>query len=184
MRTTMPIRRFGALAPLARGSRFICAAAVLMLNASFPRAGAAAQARGTAVHGEHESGESLAKTSRAGAQKQAEITYTGFASRPDGGATVFVELSREVPVSKAQSGRTVTYTLANSKVVIRNNLHPLLTGEFGSVVTSVRLVPDKKAKATKLVIELRDAVEPSHRMRSGDGGAVLEVSFPAPKRTP
>jgi len=125
-------------------------------------------------------GSGLARRGRAPKQ-QAEITYAGFVSRPDGGATVFVEITQEVPVEKAQSGRSVIYTLKNAKVVVRNNLHPLLTREFASVVTSARLVPDKKAKATKLVIELREVVEPTHRMVAGQDGAMLEVSFPAPK---
>lgn len=111
--------------------------------------------------------------------KQAEITMTGFVPYEDGSAMVFVEMTAPVAVEVSQVERTVTYTLRGAKVVIRNNRNPLITRDFSSPVTSARLVPEKNA--TKLVIELREKSTPSHRMVSADGGAALEITFPAPK---
>jgi hypothetical protein len=127
-------------------------------------------------------GEVLAAKGAPGkAGRQVEITFSGFISRNDGSSTVYVELTGQVPVEVSQGDRSVTYTLRGAKVVLKNNKNPLLTRDFTTAVTSARLVPDKKAKSTRLVVELREPVTPTHKMVSRGRGFVLEVDFPPPK---
>jgi len=118
------------------------------------------------------------------AKKGPEVTFAGFVSHDDGSSTVYVEVTESVAVDVSQHECTLTYTLRGAKVLLRNNRNPLLTRDFPSAVTSARLVPDKKAKSTKLVIELREAVTPTHKMVSRGRGFALEVNVPAPKTRP
>jgi hypothetical protein len=116
--------------------------------------------------------------------KAVEITFAGFVSHDDGSSTIFVELTSSVAVDFSQKERTATYTLRGANVPLRNNRRPLLTREFDSAVMSARLVPDKKAKTTRLVVELREAVTPTHKMVARGQGFALEVKVPAPKAKP
>ncbi|HEY4159873.1 MAG TPA: AMIN domain-containing protein [Polyangiaceae bacterium] len=115
---------------------------------------------------------------RHAATDRAQATFSGFRSLPNGGAVVFVELSSPVSVSLERKTNTLTYTLANTTVPVRNNRNPLLTQDFASVVESARLVSDKKA--TRLVIRLNTAVEPQQRMVARGSHATLEIEFPPP----
>jgi hypothetical protein len=80
---------------------------------------------------------------------------------------------------------------------LRNNRNPLLTSGFASVLESARWRVPKTSKSKKaqrggkkhsgaseplaLVLTLRAAVEPSHVLRDGASGSVLEITLPALK---
>jgi len=65
-------------------------------------------------------------------------------------------------------------------VPMKNNRNPLLTSDFPSSIVSATLIADKKTKAARLVLELRDDFEPRHRLVKRNGGVALEVDLPAP----
>jgi len=114
----------------------------------------------------------------------AEVTFAGFRTLPDGRSVVYIELTGPIAVEVSKSPGMVSYTLLQTKVPIRNNKNPLLTNDFPSSILSATLVADKKAKAARLVLKLRDAVEPKHRLVKRNGGAALEIELPAPAPTP
>lgn len=122
-----------------------------------------------------------AKSPAAKGGKEARVTFAGFVSHDDGSSTIFVEITDSVAVEFSQKERTATYTLRGAMVPLRNNRRPLLTREFDSAVMSARLVSDKKAKTTRLIVELREAVTPTHKMVARGQGFALEVNVPAPK---
>jgi hypothetical protein len=112
------------------------------------------------------------------AKSGVEVTFTGYQSLGGGRGLVFVELSELTAVEVHKSGQVVEYKLMGARVPLRNNRNPLLLRDFSSSATSAVLVPDKKA--VRLVITLRSAVTPTHRMIARGKGAVLEVELPAP----
>jgi hypothetical protein len=68
------------------------------------------------------------------------------------------------------------------QIGVRNNSNPLVTTHFPTAVASARLVPSKNG--AELVVELRDRVQPSHRVSDGPSGAMLlEVTVPRPTRS-
>jgi hypothetical protein len=107
-----------------------------------------------------------------------EVTFTGYQSLGGGRGLVFVELSELTAVEVHKSGQMVEYKLIGARVPLRNNRNPLLLRDFSSSAITAVLVPDKKA--VRLVITLRSAVTPTHRMVARGKGAVLEVELPAP----
>ncbi|MET0794443.1 MAG: hypothetical protein ABW061_23175 [Polyangiaceae bacterium] len=109
----------------------------------------------------------------------AEVTFAGFRTLPDGRAVVTIELSGPIAVQANKSGDTITYTLLDTRVPIRNNRNPLLTSDFPSSIVSAALVADKKAKSARLVLVLRDDFQPKHRLVKRNGGAALEIELPA-----
>ncbi len=145
------------------------------------------------------SAEALAKSKSAHAAKHADdglaqITFAGFRPLPDGRSVVYVELSNQVPVRLERQKGVLIYELSGAKVVLKNNKNPLITSGFVSSLDSARLVEPKalakrgnKKTATpsgnvQLVLRLRADVEPSHAFVQRTGGAVLEVTLPAPPR--
>jgi hypothetical protein len=106
-----------------------------------------------------------------------EITFMGYRTLPGGRGTLFVELSDTAAVEVGKSGQTVEYKMMGARVPLRNNRHPLLLRDFESSALTAVLVPGKKA--VSLVITLRGAVSPTHRMLARGKGAVLEVDLPA-----
>jgi hypothetical protein len=107
-----------------------------------------------------------------------EITFTGYQSLADGRGIVFVEMSEPVTVEVTRSGQVVEYRLLGARVPLKNNKNPLLLRDFNSSAVTAVLVADKKS--VRLVITLRGAVSPVHRMVSRGKGAALEVELPAP----
>ena len=108
-----------------------------------------------------------------------EIIFTGFAQRPDKGASIFVRMTGEVPVALDRAGRRLTYKLAGAKLGVPNNGNPLPTEHFGPPVSHVALV--QSAEGVDLVIDLSsdpDANGPSHRLVTSDGIATLHVELP------
>jgi hypothetical protein len=115
----------------------------------------------------------------AAAHSGVEIIFTGFAQRPDKGASIFVRMTGEVPVALDRAGRRLTYKLAGAKLGVPNNGNPLPTEHFGPPVSHVALV--QSADGVDLVIDLSsdpDANGPSHRLVSSDGIATLHVELP------
>ncbi len=105
-------------------------------------------------------------------------TLVGFRRTGPKSAQVYVKLTKAVSVSRNEQGKTITFTLSGTKVMLKNNKNPLLTEHFGTAVESVRLVPDKKD--VKLVIQLkRDATLTSQVVTETDG-AVLYVDVTEP----
>jgi hypothetical protein len=129
---------------------------------------------------------------------KSEVTFSGFEAFDDGSARLFVKLTREVPVEAKYEGKTVDYLLPGTRIPVRNNKNPLLTRHFGSAVVSARFVaeeaPGKRGhKGHKkktlgdvhLVVELREALRPAHRIETQpDGSAVLVVDVPKPTTPP
>lgn len=115
----------------------------------------------------------------AAARSGVEIIFTGFAVRPDKGASIFVRMTGEVPVALDRAGRRLTYKLAGAKLGVPNNGNPLPTEHFGPPVSHVALV--QSAEGVDLVIDLSsdpDANGPSHRVVTSDGIATLHVELP------
>jgi hypothetical protein len=122
------------------------------------------------------------------------VTFTGFRILKSGGSQVEVVFTSEPRVEESVSGKMATYLLVGVRVPVRNNLNPLITKDFDSVVDSARILSESgkkkrskaKAKATlgpgvHLVVELREAAKPQHRVvRNADGTATLLVEFPKP----
>jgi hypothetical protein len=115
----------------------------------------------------------------AGAQPAVEVIFTGFARRPDKGASIFVRMTGEVPVAVDRAGRRITYRLAGAKLGVPNNGNPLPTEHFGPPVSHVALVPSNEGVA--LVIDLSsdpDQNAPTHRVATASGLATLLVELP------
>jgi len=106
----------------------------------------------------------------------AEATYAGFRPAPNGGATVFVQLTDAVKIEPSAGKAEVSYLMKGTKVGIRNNRNPLLAAEFGSAVSRAQLVPEKDG--VRLVLNLKADVKTTHRLVRLGKGAVLEVSVP------
>lgn len=111
------------------------------------------------------------------AHAQSEITFLGYQSLPGGRGLVFVELSEVVAVEVSRAGHVIEYKLVGASVPLKNNKNPLLLRDFSSSALSAVLVPDKKA--VRLVVTLRSAVSPAHRMVARGKGAALEIELPA-----
>lgn len=115
-----------------------------------------------------------------GAAGPASATFAGFRLLDNGNSVIFVELTGPIAVEVARVRGKLVYTLVATKVPLRNNKNPLLTGEFASSVVSARLVSSKKAKSAELVVAVRGDVKSTQRISKRDGGALLEIEFPAP----
>ena len=98
-------------------------------------------------------------------------TYPGFQLLPDGTSLVWVTVSREVPVRVERAGRRATYLLDGAHIQIWNNTNPLVTTHFKTPVASARLRPGEAG--ARLVIELRENVEPEYQVSSGPRGTML-----------
>jgi hypothetical protein len=127
------------------------------------------------------------------------VTFTGFRLLADGRSLVYVELTSKVTVSvEKRGGNVVVYRLEGAYVALKNNKNPLITSGFASILDSARWVVkgrdrknDRKKKSGRasagadtaphvdLVLTLRGAATPTHVMRDGKSGAVLEITLPA-----
>jgi hypothetical protein len=130
------------------------------------------------------------------------VTYSGFQVFQDGSARLSVTFTGSPEVEASHSGKKAEYLLRKVAIPVRNNKNALLTRHFASVVTSIRFVADpaptgtargKKGRAkkkeggtdTRLVVELREAVKPAHRLtRAADGSTLLVIDFPKPSTPP
>jgi hypothetical protein len=114
-----------------------------------------------------------------GAASPVEVIFTGFARRMDKGASVFVRMTGEVPVSVEHTGRRFVYRLAGARLGVKNNANPLPTGQFGPPVSNVALVAANGA--VDVVIDLTsDPGEkaPAYRVVVQSGIATLVIELP------
>lgn len=108
--------------------------------------------------------------------------FPGFRMLPGGKSMVWVTISRKVPVEVHRAAGRVTYMLSGAEVSIRNNTNALVTTYFDTPLSRARLVPTKQG--TELLLELREKVEPSYKVRTGPGGTmVLSVTLPKPSKS-
>jgi hypothetical protein len=124
------------------------------------------------------------------------VTFTGFRLLADGRSLVYVELTSKVTVSvEKRGGNVVVYRLEGAHVALKNNKNPLITSGFASILDSARWVVkgrERKKKAGRanptadtssshvdLVLTLRAPATPTHVMRAGKSGAILEITLPA-----
>jgi hypothetical protein len=108
-----------------------------------------------------------------------EVIFTGFARRVDKGASIFVRMTGEVPVSVEHTGRRFVYRLAGARLGVKNNANPLPTGQFGPPVSNVALVAGNGS--VDVVIDLTsDPGEkaPAYRVAVQSGIATLVVELP------
>jgi hypothetical protein len=103
-------------------------------------------------------------------------SFPGFSRLDDGKTRVFVEVSRKVDVAESRTHGRVTYRLRGTTVVQRTNQMALVTGYFTTPVGRVQLVP--AGSDLDVVIELREATEPTHTVVETPRGMVLWVDFP------
>ncbi len=134
----------------------------------------------------------VAESSGANANAHAAITYAGFQMFDDGTSRVYVQLTEPVAVEETLKGATAEYRLVGATIPARNNENPLLAEHFAAEVRSARLLPEGKRKgrgkkkrggSARLVVEMREAAHPEHRMiQNADGTATLVVDFPKPMK--
>ena len=120
-----------------------------------------------------------AAAEHAAAHSGVEILFTGFALRPDKGASIFVRMTGEVPVVLERAGRRLTYRLSGAKLGVPNNGNPLPTEHFGPPVSHVALV--QSAEGVDLIIDLSsdpDEAGATHRLVTSDGMVTLHVELP------
>jgi hypothetical protein len=123
--------------------------------------------------------EAPAAGARAADHSAVEILFTGFARRPDKGASIFVRMTGEVPVVLDRAGRRLTYRLSGAKLGVPNGGNPLPTEHFGPPVSHVAMVAS--AQGVDLIIDLSsdpDQAGPTHRVVMSDGMATLHVELP------
>jgi hypothetical protein len=106
----------------------------------------------------------------------AELTYSGFHSFDDGTSLLFVELSGPVTIDETQGRGVVSYTLENTRVPVRNNRNPLVTGDFAT--TLKRATFTQKKKSVELSLLLKADVQPTHQLVQRGGVTVLEIRLP------
>jgi hypothetical protein len=94
----------------------------------------------------------------------------------DGSTRVSVEVSEKVDVAENRAQGRLIYRLRGVFIPERTNTLPLLTGYFATPVDRAQLVQD--GPDVELVIDLRDATAPTHRVVETSRGMVLQVDFP------
>jgi hypothetical protein len=108
-------------------------------------------------------------------------TYPGFHMVGDGTSKVWVSVTRPVDVQVRRAGSQVTFVLSGVDVGVRNNTNPLVTTHFNTPLERARLVRDRAGAL--LVLELREAAEPAHKISKGPYGTmVLEIALPRAQR--
>lgn len=104
-------------------------------------------------------------------------SFPGFVAPEGGGSRLSVRLSASVPVEEHAAAGSVTYVLKGARIAHWNDTNTLVTVHFNTPVMAARLVP--KGGDLHLVVALRAASTPTHKMTPGAGGAVtFEVDFP------
>jgi hypothetical protein len=123
--------------------------------------------------------ETAARVATVGAKGKAAhktlVTFIGYRRLAADTDQVYVELTESAEVETTRTGRTLEFTIHDAKVTRKNNKNPLIASQFDSIVESARLV--QAGKSVRLVIRLRAAAEPQHRVVPRSGGATLEVNL-------
>lgn len=94
----------------------------------------------------------------------------------DGSTRVSVEVTRKVDVAEGHAEGRLLFRMRGAFIPLRTNRLPLLTGYFPTPVDRAQLVQD--GPDVELVIELREATAPTHRVVETPRGIVLQVDFP------
>jgi AMIN domain-containing protein len=106
-------------------------------------------------------------------------TYPSFRLLDDGSTRVTLEVTHKVAVTEHKAKGRVVYTFAGAAVPASNTRLSLPTGFFTTPVERVEVVG--RGDAADLIIELREAVEPTYRLLDTPrGSSVLQVDFPRP----
>jgi hypothetical protein len=109
-------------------------------------------------------------------------TYPGFRMLKDGRSEVWVQISKKVSVTPSVAAGHATFVLSGVDVGIRNNTNPLVTEYFDTPLARARLKRD--GNGAQLVLELREAVSPKHRIVDGPAGTMtLYVELPKAQRS-
>lgn len=103
-------------------------------------------------------------------------TAPSFLRLDDGVTRVELEVSSRVDVAENKARGRVVYRLRGAQVGERTNQLPLLTGFFSTPVDRMQLV--QQGTDVDLVIDLREASEPTLRVVETPRGIVLQVDFP------
>jgi hypothetical protein len=99
-----------------------------------------------------------------------------FIRLDDGATRVELEVSSRVDVAENKARGRVVYRLRGAQVGERTNQLPLLTGFFSTPVDRMQLV--QQGPDVDLVIDLREASDPTQRVVETPRGIVLQVDFP------
>jgi len=105
-------------------------------------------------------------------------SYPAFRLLDDGQSRVAVEVSRKVTITEHKAQGRVVYSLADAALPGHNAHLPLPTGFFRTPVDRVAMVD--QGNGVDLVIELREAVQPTYRVLDTPRGIVIQVDFPRP----
>lgn len=104
-------------------------------------------------------------------------TYPGFRTLPGRKSVVWLYVNKKVPVDVRKAAGRVVYVLTGVQVGIRNNTNPLVTHYFDTPLSRAQLRAHKDG--AELVLELRENVEPTHRVLEGPRGMmILQVELP------
>ncbi len=104
-------------------------------------------------------------------------TYPSFRLLDDGSTRVTVEVTHKVAVTEHKARGRIVYSLAGAAVPGSNTRLALPTGFFHTPVERIEVVA--QAGGADLVIELREALEPTYRvLETPRGSVVLQVDFP------
>ncbi len=90
-------------------------------------------------------------------------------------SVVGVEVSRDVTVTEQKSEGRLIFVLSDTNVPEKVNRLPLVADNFGTAVSKVYLV--QAGNDAHLIIELRSAVQHTHRVVQTDNGINVEVSI-------
>lgn len=93
-------------------------------------------------------------------------------------SVVLVEVSRTVEVTQQRAEGRLIYVLHDTNVPERVNRLPLVTDEFGTVVSRIHL--EQAGNDAFLVIEVRAGVEATSRVIPTDNGINVEVAITGP----
>jgi hypothetical protein len=105
-------------------------------------------------------------------------SYPAFRLLDDGQSRVVVEVSRKVTITEHKAQGRVVYRLDDVALPGHNAHLALPTGFFRTPIDRVGLV--EQGKGVDLVIELREAVQPTYRVLDTPRGIVIQVDFPRP----
>lgn len=105
-------------------------------------------------------------------------SYPAFRLLDDGQSRVAVEVSRKVTITEHKAQGRVVYRLTDAALPGHNAHLPLPTGFFRTPVDRVEMV--EQGDGVDLVIELREAVQPTYRVLDTPRGIVIQVDFPRP----
>jgi hypothetical protein len=109
-------------------------------------------------------------------------TYPGFRMLAGGKSSVWVYVSRKVPVDVRRAAGRVAFVLGGAQVASFNNTNPLVTHYFNTPLSRAWLRPE--TGGAELVLELRENVTPTHKVVDGPAGTmILTIELPRPSRS-